>query len=99
MTGRARTGTGAEDPAPTRPPGPRTATRSTPATACTGLAVLGGAAILLGSVGLTGYNPITGARNLWDRFFPATSASTSSRRWRRRPASRTPTSRPLGGRR
>jgi predicted amidophosphoribosyltransferase len=34
------------------------------------LAVLGGAALLAGSFGLTGYNPITGVRGLWDRFFP-----------------------------
>jgi ribosomal protein L40E len=73
MTGRARTGTGtgAEDPAPTR--AARAAYRHSLDARYRMyrvLAVLGGAAILLGSVGLTGYNPITGARNLWDRFFP-----------------------------
>ena len=34
------------------------------------LAVFAGVAFLAGSLGLTGYNPITGARGLWDRFFP-----------------------------
>ncbi|HYJ72605.1 MAG TPA: hypothetical protein VE265_09025, partial [Actinomycetota bacterium] len=29
-----------------------------------------GVALLAGSLGLAGYNPITGARGLWDRFFP-----------------------------
>ncbi len=34
------------------------------------LAVFAGVAFLAGSLGLAGYNPITGARGLWDRFFP-----------------------------
>jgi ribosomal protein L40E len=34
------------------------------------LAVFAGVGLLAGSVGLTGYNPITGVRGLWNRFFP-----------------------------
>ena len=34
------------------------------------LAVFAGVGLLAGSLGLAGYNPITGARGLWNRFFP-----------------------------
>jgi hypothetical protein len=34
------------------------------------LAVLAGVGLLAGSLGLAGYNPITGARGLWNRSFP-----------------------------
>jgi predicted amidophosphoribosyltransferase len=34
------------------------------------LAVVAGVGLLAGSVGLTGYNPVTGVRGLWNRFFP-----------------------------
>jgi ribosomal protein L40E len=34
------------------------------------LAVFAGVGLLVGSLGLAGYNPISGARGLWNRFFP-----------------------------
>jgi hypothetical protein len=34
------------------------------------LAVFAGVGLLAGSLGLAGYNPISGARGLWNRFFP-----------------------------
>ena len=34
------------------------------------LAVVGGVGLLAGSLGLAGYSPISGARGLWNRFFP-----------------------------
>ena len=56
------------------------------------LAVFAGVGLLAGSLGLAGYNPITGARGLWNRFFPGTSRSTSSRRRCPRTVPRTRTS-------